>query len=244
MVSREVMIRRSMNPRKYKYVGRDISLNFGPWDQFQDEKAYWAFTREWLAQVTRVARWSAHLVCFFDVLKIGRLVELGVKLGWLPRQVLIWRKTNPVPRARCVDFMAAAEHALWMTMGSKMRLTTTFNYRLGQCPNVIAAPIPGHTSALDGERSHPTQKPVLPLITWIRYLTNPGDLVLDPFAGSGSSLVAAKATGRRFLGVEKDPAYWEKAVRRLARVEHQGHLGEGGKGEGKSPSAGAGARET
>ena len=253
MVSQEVLIHRG---RGHKYQGTDISLNFGPWDQFKDEGEYWAFTLAWLTQVTRVCRRGAHLVCFFDVMKIGRLAELGRALGWLPRQVLVWRKSNPVPRARCVDFMVATEHALWMTLGSKARDVATFNYKLGQMPNCILAPIPGHTTALDGERSHPTQKPVQVLMTWVRYLSNPGDLVLDPFAGSGASLVAAKATGRRFLGVEKDRGYWEKAVARLARVEsaEQGSLDtpavriplekilrrglplEGGKGEGQGDS--------
>jgi DNA modification methylase len=127
------------------------------------------------------------------------------------RQHLFWLKSNPVPRARKVDFMVALEHACWFTKGTKSG--AAFHYELGQQPNYVEAPIP------NSPRHHPTEKPVRVLEVWIRYLTDPGDVVLDPMCGSGSTLVAAKRAGRRFIGVERDPRYCGIARGRLARTE-------------------------
>lgn len=215
-ISQEVVIHRSMNPKKYnwKYRGKDIDLDFGEWDKFASEEEYLAFTRGWFTQCVRVLRESGHLVTFFDLMRITHLVELARELDCIPRQVLFWLKTNPVPRARCVDFMVSLEAAPWFTKGTKSRSKATFNYQLGQQPNYVPAPIPGHTTGADGARSHPTQKPVKVLSAWINYLSNIGDVVLDPFLGSGATAVAAKNLRRKCIGIEIDEAYAELAAKR------------------------------
>ncbi|GAH70916.1 unnamed protein product, partial [marine sediment metagenome] len=184
-VSQNVTIHRSMNPEKYgKYAGKDISLNFGDWDHFESETHYLKFTAEWMEQVVRVVRESGHLIVFFDQDKVTDLIRVATSLGCSRRQHLYWLKSNPVPRARKVDFMIALEHAVWFT--KEPRKGATFHYELGQQQNVVRAPIVHHT-----RRIHPTQKPIAALSTWIRYLSNEGDLVLDPFCGSGATIVAA-----------------------------------------------------
>jgi DNA modification methylase len=214
MISSEVVIHRSMNPIKYR-DRKSIVLDFGPWDHFQDEKEYWEFTRGWLAEAARVLKPRGHLITFFDLNKTTPLIEMAGGLGLQMRQHLFWLKENPVPRAGKVDFMVALEHACWFTKGTKSG--ATFHYELGQQPNYVEAPIPNNP------RHHPTEKPVRVLEVWIRYLSNPGDIILDPMCGSGSTLVAAKRLGRRFIGIEKDPKYFEVARRRLAET---GPLGE------------------
>ena len=213
MVSREVKIHRSMNPKKYKYVGQDIDLNFGQWDWFDSEEQYYTFTRTWLAEATRCLKEKGHLISFFDQHKTTKLIEYAEELGYLMRQHLYWLKTNPVPRARKVDFMIALEHACWFTKGTKSG--ATFNYQLGQQRNYVDSAIPGHTTKLDGKRVHPTQKPLKVLMTWIKYLSKPGDVVLDPMCGSGSTLLAAKLLERRAIGYEIDEHYCEVAANRL-----------------------------
>lgn len=213
MVSQEVKIHRSMNPKKYKYVGPDINLDFGKWDHFESEEEYYSFIYTWLAEATRCLKEKGHLISFFDQNKVTKLIEYAEGLGYLMRQHLYWLKTNPVPRARKVDFMIALEQACWFTKGTKSG--ATFNYQLGQQRNYVEAPIPGHTTKLDGKRVHPTQKPVKVLMTWIKYLTNPRDLVLDPMCGSGSTLLAAKLLERKAVGYEIDEHYCELAADRL-----------------------------
>lgn len=216
MVSREVKIHRSMNPLKYKYVGPDISLDFGSWDHFESEEEYWEFTRAWLAEATRCLKDTGHLISFFDQHKVTPLIGYAEGLGYRMRQHLYWLKTNPVPRARKVDFMIALEHACWFTKGTSSG--ATFNYQLGQQRNYVEAAIPGHTTRLDGPRSHPTQKPVKVLMKWIEYLTNPGDIVLDPMCGSGATLVAAKLLGRKAIGYDISEEYVKLAVARCHQM--------------------------
>jgi site-specific DNA-methyltransferase (adenine-specific) len=214
MVSGEVTIHRSMNTKKhYKYKGKDISMNFGEWDWFDNDDEYWIFTYTWLVEATRCLKDKGHLVVFFDQNKVTKLIEYTKQLGFVMRQHIYWLKTNPVPRARKVDFMIALEQACWFTKGTKSG--ATFNYQLGQQRNYVEAPIPGHTTKLDGCRIHPTQKPVKVLMTWIKYLTNAGDTVLDPMCGSASTLLAAKLLGRKSIGYEINKEYIKSAADRL-----------------------------
>lgn len=207
MVSSEVRIHRAMNPVKYKYVGKDIILDFGKWDHFENEEEYWKFTKEWFSEAVRVLKNKGHLITFFDQNKVSYLIDYAKSLGMLMRQHLYWKKTNPVPRARKVDFMISLEHACWFTKGTKSG--ATFNYWLGQQSNCVEASIPNNP------RYHPTEKPVKVLSVWVNYLTNEGDIVLDPMCGSGSTLVASKMLRRGYLGIEIDPKYVEVARKRL-----------------------------
>jgi len=207
-VSSEVIIHRSMNPIKYRSK-TSIVLDFGPWDHFEDENTYLEFTKAWLRGVVRILKTKGHLISFFDLNRSSYLIEFARELGLKMRQHLFWLKTNPVPRARKVDFIVALEHACWFTKGTKSG--ATFNYQLGQQTNYVRAAVP------HSPRLHPTQKALKPLRTWIRYLTKPGDLVLDPFAGSGATGIAAIREGRHFLLIEKDERYALAAAQWLKR---------------------------
>lgn len=223
-ISQEIKIHRSMNPKKYKYVGKDISLDFGPWDHFESEEEYLKFTRKWFTECVRVLRDGGHLITFFDIMRITHLVNLAKELNCIPRQVLFWRKTNPVPRARCVDFMVSLEAAPWFTKKTKSRKVATFNYKLGQQRNYVDSAIPGHTTKEDGKRIHPTQKPIKVIETWMKYLSNPGDIVLDLFAGSGPVGVAAEHLGRNSIQIEISPKYANLSYKRLKDVVAQTKL--------------------
>jgi len=212
-VSSEVIIHRSMNPKKYKYVGKDIHLDFGKWDHFTNEEEYWKFTKSWFKEATRVLKPKGHLITFFDRNRVTPLIEFGRSLGLLMRQHLYWLKSNPVPRARKVDFMVALEGAVWFTKDTKSG--ATFNYQLGQQRNYVEAPLPGSTI-----RRHPTQKPIKVLKVWISYLSNPNDIIFDPFCGSGSTLVAAKKLRRHFLGFDIDEKYVKISKEWLKQIEY------------------------
>ena len=212
-VSKQIKIHRSLNPQKYKYVGKDISLDFGQWDHFDSEEAYWNYITARFSEMVRVLKPKGHLITFFDQNRIGHLIEYLRKHNMLLRQHLYWLKSNPVPRARKVDFMVALEQAVWFTKGTKSG--ATFNYQLGQQANYVKHSIVGRATKADGERIHPTQKPIGVMKVWIRYLTNENELIVDPFCGSGTICVAAWECHRNFIGIENKRQYAKAARKRL-----------------------------
>ena len=218
-ISQEVIIHRSINPKKYKYVGKDINLDFGTWDHFESEEEYWKYIKIRFKECFRILKTGGHFISFFDQNKMSHLVDFGRENNMHMRQHLYWLKTNPVPRARMVDFMVALEQAVWFTKETKSK--ATFHYELGQQKNYIKTSIPGHTTKIDGERIHPTQKPVKLGLIWFRYLSNEGDVVFDPFAGSGAFLLAAQETGRNWFGCENKEVYCKKANERIERFKQQ-----------------------
>ena len=158
--------------------------------------------------MVRVMRPRAHFVSFFDEDRVSFLIDVAKSHGLIRRQHLYWLKSNPAPRARKVDFMIALEHAVWFTKAS--RSGATFNYQLGQQKTYVQAALPNHP------RLHPTQKPEAVLRVWTAYLSNPHDIVLDPFAGSGSTLRVASDLDRRWIGLEQSGEYVRIATTRLS----------------------------
>ncbi|GAI32317.1 unnamed protein product, partial [marine sediment metagenome] len=215
-VSQEVVIHRSMNPKKYKYTGKDINLDFGEWDKFDNEEDYRHFCQSWMEKCAIALKEGGHFISFFDQDRTSHLIDDARVYHLQRRQHLYWLKTNPVPRARKVDFMIALEHACWFTKGK--RTGATFNYQLGQQQNYVKAPIPGHTLADDGDRTHPTQKPFKVLAVWINYLSNVGDIILDPFLGSGVTAYTAKKLNRYCIGIEIEEKYCEIAANRCRQM--------------------------
>jgi DNA modification methylase len=218
MISREMKITRSKDPLKhYKFKGKDINLYMGDWDVFKDEKEYWKFTYKWVELCWNLLRKGGHFLTFFDKFKITPLVKWIENHDGIARQPLFWIKENPVPVARKISFMNAVTLIFWATKHSTSRKFATFNYQEGQHPDYIFAPIcSGKERYQYG--FHPCQKPEK-VIAWIlRYLSNESDLVLDPFAGSGTTCVVAKKMKRRYVGIEKDENYFEIAVKRLKNI--------------------------
>jgi len=218
-VSKQVKIHRSLNPQKYKYTGKDINLDFGKWDHFESEQVYWNYITERFSQMVRILKPKGHLITFFDQNRAGHLIDYLRSKNMLMRQHLYWLKTNPVPRARKVDFMVALEQAVWFTKGTKSG--ATFNYQLGQQTNYVKHCIVGHTTKADGDRIHPTQKPIGVFKVWINYLTNKDELVVDPFCGSAATCVAAWESHRNFIGIENKPQYAEAARRRVKEITEE-----------------------
>jgi len=218
MISSSVKIRRQRNPMKFtkqwKFKGKDINYEFGDWDIFETMTDYLEFVGQWFKECIRVLKRGGHIVSFFDRHKLAYLVHWADELNVKSRQPLWWIKSNPVPQARKVSFMSAVEAMYWGTKETTERKFATFNFELGQHPDYIICPI-----CSGKERNqfgfHPTQKP-LKVIGWIlNYLSNKNDLVLDPFAGSGTVGVAAKNTDRNYILIEKEPEYVEIAKNRI-----------------------------
>lgn len=209
MISQEIKIGRSQN---YKYKS-NILLDFGGWDkQWESMEEYLEWTKVWLKECVRILKPFRHLVFFFDKRKISYVWDYLENLGMKGRSPLYWIKTNPVPRGRKVDFMKAVEMALWFTKGAVKH--EYFNWQLGQAKDYVMDSIPNNP------RYHPAQKAEKPLEQWIKYLSKPGDIVLDPFCGSGTTLVVAKRLGRKYIGIEIDEKYCKIALNRLNHALH------------------------
>jgi len=196
------------------------------WDKFADFAAYDRFTREWLGHCRRVLKPSGALWVigsYHNIFRIGAAVQ---DLGFWILNDVIWRKTNPMPNFRGRRFTNAHETLLWCARARDARYT--FNYDAMKALNDDLQmrsdwliPLCGGPERLrggDGKKAHPTQKPEALLHRILLATTRPGETVLDPFFGTGTTGAVARRLGRRFIGIEQDPAYVALARRRIAAV--------------------------
>jgi modification methylase len=197
------------------------------WDQFESFAAYDAFTRAWMAECRRVLKDDGTLWVigsYHNIFRVGvALQDLGF---WLLNDI-IWRKSNPMPNFKGTRFTNAHETLIWAAKGKGAR-RYTFNYDAMKMANDELQMRSDWTLPLctgeerlkddTGAKAHPTQKPEALLHRVIMASSKPGDVILDPFFGTGTTGAAARKLGRRFIGLERDPAYVELAKARIARV--------------------------
>ncbi len=196
------------------------------WDKFSSFGAYDAFTRDWLTACRRVLKPDGSLWVigsYHNIFRVGTILQ---DLGYWVLNDVIWRKTNPMPNFRGRRFTNAHETMIWASMGPKARYT--FNYESMKALNEDLQmrsdwlfPICSGAERLkqDGRKTHPTQKPEALLQRIILASSHVGDVVLDPFMGSGTTAVAAKRLGRAFVGIEREENYAEAARERLKGVK-------------------------
>lgn len=197
------------------------------WDRFDDLAAYDRFTRDWLRACRRVLKPDGALWVigsYHNIFRVGAaLQDAGF---WLLNDV-IWRKTNPMPNFRGRRFTNAHETLIWAAHGRASRYT--FNYESMKALNDDLQmrsdwllPICSGSERLKddtGRKAHPTQKPEALLHRVLLASTRRGDVVLDPFAGTGTTCAAARRLDRRFIGIERDGDYVKAARARIAGVE-------------------------
>ena len=197
------------------------------WDRFEDFAAYDRFTRGWLAACRRVLKPEGSLWVigsYHNIFRVGAtLQDLGF---WILNDV-IWRKTNPMPNFRGRRFTNAHETMIWCAKDPDAK-RYTFNYDAMKSLNeglqmrsdwLLPLCTGRERLKIDGQKAHPTQKPESLLSRVILASSKPGDLVLDPFSGSGTTAAVAKRFARRYIGIERDPGYADIARKRLETVE-------------------------
>jgi modification methylase len=198
------------------------------WDKFADFAEYDAFTRAWLSAVRRVMKPAATIVVigsYHNIFRVGAILQ---DLGFWILNDIVWRKANPMPNFRGRRFTNAHETMIWAARSAEAK-AYTFNYEVLKAGNEDCQvrsdwflPICSGAERLKdetGRKAHPTQKPEALLMRMLLAASNAGDLVLDPFFGSGTTGVAARRLRRSFIGVERDPAYADAARRRIDAVE-------------------------
>ena len=193
------------------------------WDKFSTYEEYDNFTNAWLNECKRILKKGGSLWVigsYHNILRVGSLIQN--KGLWILNDI-IWHKTNPMPNFRGTRFTNAHETLLWCTTSRDAKYT--FNYQnlkeLNEGKQMRSdwyIPICSGKERLrkeNNQRSHPTQKPEALLYRILLASTNKGDLVMDPFSGSGTTAVVAKKLQRNFIGIEKDKDYVELSKKRL-----------------------------
>ncbi|WP_280141631.1 site-specific DNA-methyltransferase [Methylobacterium sp. UNC300MFChir4.1] len=198
------------------------------WDKFATFEAYDTFTRDWLAACRRVMKPNATLWVIGSYHNIFRVGSALQDLGYWILNDIVWRKANPMPNFRGKRFTNAHETLIWASRSADSK-GYTFHYEALKGGNEDLQMrsdwfIPLCTGEerlkdAEGRKVHPTQKPEALLARTLLAATNPGDLVLDPFFGTGTTGAVAKRLGRRFIGIEREAIYAEAARERIAAVE-------------------------
>ena len=198
------------------------------WDQFASFAEYDRFTREWLSAARHVLKDTGALWVigsYHNIFRVGTILQ---DLGFWILNDVVWRKTNPMPNFRGRRFTNAHETLIWATKDRKQK-SYTFNYEAMKSLNEELQmrsdwllPICSGGERLkdaNGDKAHSTQKPEALLHRIIVGSTKPGDVVLDPFFGSGTTGAVARRLGRHFIGTERDPGYARLARARIAKIE-------------------------
>jgi modification methylase len=197
------------------------------WDKFSSFEEYDRFTRAWLAECRRVLKPDGALWLIGSYHNVFRLGAALQDQGYWILNDVVWRKVNPMPNFRGRRFTNAHETLIWAARDQKSRYT--FNYESLKASNDDLQmrsdwlfPIcsgPERLKDDGGRKAHPTQKPEALLHRILLGTTNPGDVVLDPFFGTGTTGAVAEKLGRRWIGIERDPDYAKAAEERIAKVK-------------------------
>ena len=196
------------------------------WDQFSSFAAYDRFTQDWLAAARRLLKPNGAIWVIGSYHNIFRVGAAMQDAGfWLLNDV-VWRKSNPMPNFRGKRFTNAHETMIWASRDEGAKYT--FNYEALKALNDgvqmrsdwVLPLCTGHERLKDeaGVKAHPTQKPESLLHRVLLATTNAGDVVLDPFFGTGTTGAVAKMLGRNFIGIEREENYRRLAGARMDRV--------------------------
>jgi modification methylase len=193
------------------------------WDKFETFAAYDAFTRAWLAEARRILKPSGTLWVigsYHNIFRVGAALQ---DAGYWILNDIVWRKTNPMPNFRGTRFTNAHETMIWASHSEDSRYT--FNYRAMKALNdelqmrsdwLLPICSGGErVKAEGGGKAHPTQKPESLLYRVLLACTRKGDIVLDPFFGTGTTGAVARRLGRQWIGIEREKRYVQVARQRI-----------------------------
>ncbi len=198
--------------------GKMVSVDKGDWDKLETIEDVHAFNMCWIKQCQRILKPNGSIwICgtSHNIFSVGlALQEAGCKI----LNDIVWEKTAPPPNLSCRYFTHAAEHIIWAAKTKRSK--HVFNYELmkevaggKQMKSVWKLPSVSNAEKTFGK--HPTQKPLAVVRRAVLASSNEGDVVFDPFCGSGTTGVICKQEGRRFVGMDKEVAYLKMAVKRL-----------------------------
>lgn len=177
------------------------NLEYDQWNESMDS---------FFDEAARVMKPGGSMVVFMAVIKVESIIAQAVKHGFYYKTTGTWHKQNPMPRNMNLHFVNSTDSWIYFTYGARVG---TFNNEGKVVHDYFESPVTPKSERRYGK--HPTQKPIALMDFFVEKLSNPGDLVLDPFMGSGSSGVSAIRNGRRFIGIELEETYYDIATNRI-----------------------------
>ena len=195
------------------------------WDKFKSFKDYDDFTFKWLNECKRILKKTGTIWVigsYHNIFRVGKIMQ---DLGYWILNDIIWIKTNPMPNFKGTRFNNAHETLIWASKDKESKYT--FNYKTMKAYNddlqmrsdwYIPICQGEERIKINGQKIHPTQKPEALLYRIITATSKPNDIILDPFAGTGTTLAVAKKLGRSFIGIEKEPLYVDACKERLTKT--------------------------
>ena len=192
----------------FKTLGKGRQgIDFGEWDYNFDYLS-------WVSKYCELLSDNGSVIIFCGYKQLSFLIKELEKCGLSYKRTIIWSKLNPFPKNRERGYVCDVEVAVWAAKGKWVfNRDKTMPYER----TIMSFP-----TLLSNERTiHPTQKPLALMEKLVRIHTNENDIVLDPFAGSGSTLVACLNLKRHCLGFEKDKKYCEIAQKRLLDAKRE-----------------------
>ena len=205
----------------------DVAGVTDEWDRFDSFDAYDLFTHQWLTECRRILKDNGAIWVigsYHNIFRVGTILQDS---GFWIQNDVIWLKTNPMPNFKGTRLQNAHETLIWA--GKHQKSKVTFNYDAlkvfngdKQMRSDWTIPLCTGAERLkgdDGKKVHPTQKPEALLRRVLLASTHPGDIVLDPFSGTGTTAAVAKSLGRQYVGIERDKTYVQHSRTRLADVE-------------------------
>jgi DNA modification methylase len=195
------------------------------WDQFENFQSYDEFTNAWLSACRRILKPDGALWVIGTYHNIYRIGSILQNLGYWILNDVVWIKVNPMPNFHGVRLTNAHETLIWACKTQKSRYT--FNYQAMKAHNddlqmrsdwflpICTGP---ERIKQNGKKAHPTQKPEALLYRILAATTHPGDVILDPFFGTGTTGAVAKKLHRHYIGIEQDADYVSFAQKRIASI--------------------------
>ncbi len=215
-----------LNKKNLKFKNRANIVQNTEFDDFQSYEDFMKFTQRWCSLISSIVKPNSSVYIFFGAQYISDLMRIYLELGFKYKGIIVWHKTNPVPKIRKSGYLSSTELILYMTKGDPH-----FNF-LGQnkMHNFIETPLCMRPERLRDESPtinkdrkfpslHPTQKPMKVIEKLIKVSSIPGDIILDPFTGTGTTNVVAKKLGRYSIGIEANEKYYNAAKKRLDETE-------------------------
>lgn len=204
MKNRDTNLKR-MRSNYFGAAGWD-DLDYDAWTQSMDK---------FFDGASKIIRPGGSMVVFMAIIKVETIIDIATKYGFYYKTTGIWHKTNPMPRNMNLHFINSTEAWIYFTYGAH---TGTFNNAGKALHDFFETSVTPASERTYGK--HPTQKPVALLSEMVKILSNEGDIVYDPFMGSGSTGVAAIINGRRFIGSEVNEDYCKISQSRMESINY------------------------
>lgn len=191
---------------------RDNQFAYAGWDNIEYEE-WCSNMREFLKECSRILKPKGTLISFMSIIKVESFIRFAEEVGFYYKTTGIWHKKNPMPRNMNLQFVNSTES--WVYFINR-GISGTFHNNGKVVHDYLESSVTPLSEKKHGK--HPTQKPLSIMKQLINLTTNEGDIVLDPFMGSGSSCVAAALLNRNFIGIELNESYFDITSKRLEEV--------------------------